>query len=69
MEALQDEDKPMDIDRAKAIAAVAQVTINAAKAETGFLAVTGGKNGSGFIPESPRPTPPLGLVQAAPGPE
>jgi len=64
MEALQDEDRPMDIDRAKAIAAVAQVAINAAKAETGFLLATGATGGSGFIPDSPRPPLPLARVKS-----
>ena len=53
IEALLDEDKPMDIDRAKAVADVAQVMINSAKAEVDFMRVTGG-TGSGFIENTGR---------------
>lgn len=52
LEALRDEEKPMDIDRAKAIAGVAQVIINSAKAETDFIREVGGR-GTGFICEQP----------------
>lgn len=51
LEALQDEDKPMDIDRAKAIADVAQVVVNSAKIEVDFIRATGRERGTGFIPE------------------
>lgn len=54
LEALQDEDKPMDIERAKAISGVAQTLIDSAKVEVDFLRVTGAAKGSGFIPEVPR---------------
>ena len=50
LEALQDKEKPMELERAKAIANVAQTIINSAKVEVEFLAVAGGK-GSGFIPQ------------------
>jgi len=53
IEALLDEDKPMDIDRAKAVADVAQVMINSAKVEVEFMKVTGG-TGSGFIENAVR---------------
>lgn len=56
IEALLDEDKPMDIDRAKAVADVAQVMINSAKVEVEFMKVTGG-TGSGFIENTFRPVP------------
>lgn len=46
-------DKSLPIDRAKAIADVAQTIINSAKVEVDFLKVTGGQGGSGFIPLSP----------------
>ncbi len=65
LEALKDEDKPMDIDRAKAIAGVAKEIIQSAKVEVDFLRVTGAINGSGFIPADrqlphgrPEPAPP-----------
>ena len=60
LEALQDGESPMDIDRAKAIAQVAGVLVESAKAEVKFLEATGGHSGSGFIPlESRKDTPPL----------
>ena len=49
LEALKDPDKPMDLDRAKAIAGVAQVMVNSAKVENEFIKITG-TSGSGFIP-------------------
>ena len=55
LEALQDEDKPMDLARAKAVAEVGQTIINSAKVEVDFIKATGEKaQGSGFIPEKPR---------------
>jgi hypothetical protein len=55
LEALQDEEKPMDLDRAKTISDVAQVIINSAKVEVEFLKATGREWGTGFIPEEPAP--------------
>jgi len=49
IESLMDEDKPMDLDRAKAIAEVAQTIINSAKVEVDFMNKVGGV-GTGFIP-------------------
>lgn len=61
LEALKDPDKPMEIDRAKAVANVAQAIIQSAKLEVDFLRVTGALNtGSGFIPadrQLPETTP------------
>lgn len=54
LEALQDKDDPMELDRAKAISDVAQTLINSAKVEVDFLKTTGALSGSGFIPEKPR---------------
>lgn len=51
IESLMDDEKPMDIDRAKAVADVAQVIINSAKVEIDFLNKVGG-NGTNFIPQS-----------------
>ena len=57
LRALNDKDKPMDIDRAKAINDVAQTIINSAKVEVDGLRVIGGA-GSGFIPANlPKPEP------------
>lgn len=49
LEGLTDKKHPMDIDRAVAIADVAQVIINSAKVEVEAIRVAGGK-GSGFFP-------------------
>lgn len=55
LEALKDDDKPMDLDRAKRISEVAQTIINSAKVEVEFIKVSGGASGgSGFIPFEPR---------------
>ena len=50
LEALKDPEKPMDIERAKAIANVANRIIESAKVEVDYLRVTGQVTGSGFIP-------------------
>jgi hypothetical protein len=51
IENLMDEDKPLDLDRAKAIADVAQVIINSAKVEVDFINKVGGI-GTDFIPQN-----------------
>ena len=52
LEALQDKDEPMELDRAKTIADVAQVIVNSAKIEVDFLKATGKQaSATGFIPE------------------
>lgn len=66
---LKSKDKPIDIDRVKAVADIAQTIINSAKVEVEHLKVTGGK-GSGFIPQQPSgPTLPKGtsVVGQKPG--
>ena len=50
LRALKDKEQPMDLDRAKAIADVAQVIINSAKVEVDYMRLRGDK-GSGFVPE------------------
>lgn len=57
LEDLRDKDKPMDIDRAKAVAQVAQVIIDSAKAENEFIKLTGSM-GSGFIEQQALPGTP-----------
>lgn len=57
LEALKDEDQPMDIDRAKAIADVARVIVDSAKVEVRYLEVMGGSYGSGFLPPVDEPPP------------
>ncbi|MGE6564401.1 MULTISPECIES: hypothetical protein [Pseudomonas] len=57
LEALQDRDNPMDIDRAKAIADVGKVLVDSAKVEVAFIVATGAEASStGFI-ESERALP------------
>jgi hypothetical protein len=63
LEDLRDKEKPLDIDRAKAIVDVAQVIVDSAKAENTFIQITGGK-GSGFIPEQLPPAQPRLLKEA-----
>lgn len=55
--AIQDKQHPMDIERARLVADVAQVIINSAKVEVDHLRVTGG-DGSGFIPSSQKNSAP-----------
>jgi hypothetical protein len=50
LEALKDEDKPMELDRAKAIADVARVIVDSAKVEVDFLKVTGAMKSTEFLP-------------------
>ena len=51
IENLMDEEKPLDLDRAKAIADVAKVIINSAKVEVDFINKVGGR-GTDFIPQN-----------------
>lgn len=51
LESLRDDDKPMELDRARAVAEVAKVIVESAKVEVQMLKVTGGLNVTGFIPE------------------
>lgn len=59
LEALKDEDKPMDLDRARAIADVGRVIVDSAKVEVEFLKTTGQLRSTGFLPaeedEEPKP--------------
>lgn len=50
LEALQDADKPMDIERAKAVADVARVIVDSAKVEVSVMELTG-SHGTGFLPD------------------
>jgi len=59
LEGLLDTEKPMDLDRAKTVADVAQVVVNSAKVEVDYMNKIGGV-GTGFIPENPK------QIQAAP---
>jgi hypothetical protein len=50
IEGLNDKEKPLDIDRAKAIGFVAQKIIETAKVEIQFLEVTGALPAGNFFP-------------------
>lgn len=52
IEALKDEEKPMDIARAKAVSEVAQTLIETAKTETRYLELVGGQSASDFFLDS-----------------
>ncbi|MGE3840085.1 MAG: hypothetical protein AB7I50_00715 [Vicinamibacterales bacterium] len=49
LEALRDDTKPMEIDRAKAVADVARVIVETAKVEVSMMEATGEVSGTGFI--------------------
>ncbi len=49
LEGLRDKSAPMEIDRAKAVAEVAQTIINSAKVEVDHMRVGGNSAGTGFI--------------------
>jgi hypothetical protein len=44
-----DEENPMELDRARAVAEVAQVIVNSAKIECDYLKITGSGQVTGFI--------------------
>lgn len=50
LQALKREKDPMDIQRAQAVANVANAIIESAKVEVAFLKVTGGLKSTGFLP-------------------
>lgn len=51
LERLKDEEDPMDIDRALAIAEVGKVIVDSAKAEAAFLKKVNKRSGTGFSEE------------------
>jgi len=59
LEGLADTENPMEVERARAIADVARVVVDTAKAEIQFLNATGSRSGgTGFIlPPEPEETP------------
>lgn len=59
LEALKDDEKPMDLDRARAIADVAKVIVDSAKVEVNFLKVTGAMRSTGFLPDGEEQTVPI----------
>lgn len=58
IESLLDPEKPMELDRAKVVAEVAQTIINSAKVEVDFMKATDSVAGSGFIPNDTTPRRP-----------
>lgn len=50
LEKLNDDDAPMDLNRARTIAEVAQVIVNSAKIEVDYIKATKRNTGTGFIP-------------------
>lgn len=54
---LRNTEKPLDIERARAISEVAQTLINTAKVEVDFARVTGAKPISNLLPLPSAPTP------------
>lgn len=60
LEGLTDKNNPMEIERARAVAEVAQCVINSAKVEVDHMKIAGAEHGSGFIglPEKPAAKPP-----------
>lgn len=65
LEALKDEEKPMDVDRARAVAEVAHAIINSAKLELRFLELKGQEAESDFLAKPDRPA--LAAVNKAKG--
>jgi len=55
LEALKDDEKPMEIARAKAIADVAGKLIDSAKVEVDFIRAVGAKSGSQFLESAGKP--------------
>jgi hypothetical protein len=58
IEGLLDEKEPLDLDRAKTVAEVAQVIVNSAKVEVDYMYKLGSR-GTGFIPSDDHNTPKL----------
>lgn len=63
LEGLRDKENPLDIERAKAVAEVAQTIINSAKVEVEHMKISGEVDGTGFIVAAALASPPS---QAAP---
>lgn len=65
LEGLGDTEKPMDIERARAISDVAQTLINSAKVEVDFIRAIGSERASPFFEESaPKLMQPGGKLKA-----
>lgn len=51
LERLKDDDNPMDLDRARAVAEVAKVLVESAKVEVAFVKATGAMRSTDFLPD------------------
>lgn len=67
LDQLRDKENPMDLDRAKAVAEVAQVIINTAKVEVDFMRQRGNDRGTGFVPDEPDALPASGAPRLIKG--
>jgi hypothetical protein len=67
LEALKDDEKPMDLARAKAIADVARVIVESAKVEVEFLKATDALSSTGFLPKAEPETGPRRALPRAVG--
>jgi hypothetical protein len=65
LEALKDPEKPMDVDRARAISEVGKTLIDSAKLELQFLELTGTDQGSKKFFDEPKPREGVKLLTAA----
>lgn len=67
IESLSDDEKLMDLDRAKTISDVAQTLINTAKVEVDLIKATGQQRDSGFITSEKPALPGVGQRQIGRG--
>lgn len=67
LEALKDEEKPMEVERARAVADVAHAIINSAKLELRFLELKGQESESDFLSPAKRPAIAGGNIRAIDG--
>lgn len=57
LDQLRDKEKPMEIERAKAVSDIAGRLIETAKVECQYLNLVGGHGASGFLEAMPPPAP------------
>jgi hypothetical protein len=67
LERLKDDEKPLDLDRARAIGEVAKVIVESAKVEVAFVKATGAMRSTNFLPSEDDDLAPRRLP-AAPAP-
>lgn len=60
LEALQDKDNPMELERAMTIAEVGKVVIESAKVEVAYVRAIGATSGTGFMSEVEKTRLPAG---------